>query len=629
MRRPKYIRLSMCGAAAAVLWAVSFSSAVDVSQGWEEKYKEEPYVILRSERTVELRKDFTTLTTVRKVSRIQKESGKDIGEIPITYDKSREEVRDIQAFIITPEGEKLKYREIQDLNPKKEFAIYSDERIKMVTMPHVVVGSIMDWQVTVESKKPVIEKNFYDLVFLSSSHPVKAWKYTLVAPKDIVLHFKSINNERKPTISYSEDKVVYTWETSNSEKIEQEEYMPSWDEVCEMVAVSTLDSWKSMSKWALDLFRKNLRLSDDMKKKVHEITKEKKSQADKVQAIIEYIQKDIRYVSMSMEFHSYEPHPADQIFSNKYGDCKDYTLLGMAMLSEIGVKAYPVLFPSIKAFTEESLLPMPAYFDHAILFFDLDGKKYYSDLMRQGYFFYEIPDAMSGRKVFVANEEGAFAAIPKVDEPERVLTSEEHAVIQDNGDAIVEMTVRFHRNLSVEMREAFKNAPSDEREKALYSLEAELSSGGKVLQREWRNLDTPHANITVRLKYENSHLVQRVGNMMMFGLPQRERETLFTTPKRKYPIVFTTADSKTEEYRVTYLIPDEYEIVNLPKDVHLSYDFAEFERSYRVEGNSISGKEISVYRESSTPAAEYQKVRTFLDDITRLTNDMIMIRKKG
>lgn len=610
----------------AVLCATS-SFAVDKVQTWDEKYREEPYVVLNSERTVELRKDFTTVTKVRMVAKIQKDAAKEYGEIPISFDKSREEVKDIQAFTITPEGEKLPYKDIQELNPKQDYAVYSDERIKMITMPNVVVGSVIDWQATVVSRKPVIENNFYDMVYFSAYYPMKAIKYTLIVPEGIKLNIKYINKERKPTVSHEKGKVIYVWESTNNEKVNEEEYMPSWEEVYETVAVSTLASWEDMSKWGWNLFRKNLQVSDAMKKRVSEISKGKHTLAEKVQAVLESIQNDFRYVAMSMDFHGYEPHPADQIYSNKYGDCKDYTLLGMAMLSEIGVKAYPVLFPSERALHEEMLLPMPSYFNHAILFFEMEGKKYFTDLLRKGYYFYEVPDAMSGRNVFVLSDKGGFfSRIPATDDDESRSLSEEHVSIQENGVAVTDMTTVLSRNQSIGMREAYKSMASDDREKMFASYESKLSGGGKILEKEWKNLDTPHGKIIFRLKYESSHSVQRVGNMMIFGMPQRQRGSLFTAHNRRYPIVF--ASNYKGDKMVDYSIPDGYEIINLPKSVKLNYDFGGYERTFQAKGNRIEGKEAFWYKESHIPAAEYDKIRNYYDDITRMTNDMVMIRKK-
>ncbi|MBI3377019.1 MAG: hypothetical protein HY035_01270 [Nitrospirae bacterium] len=228
----------------------------------------------------------------------------------------------------------------------------------------------------------------------------------------------------------------------------------------------------------------------------------------------------------------------------------------------------------------------------------------------------------------MVNEKGGFfSTIPLMDESEVVTITEEHAVIQDDGIAIVEATALLPMELSISIRERFRNMPNDEQQKFFATFESAFSSGGKVLEREWKNLSTPHTKITVRLKYENSHRVQRVGDMMMFGMPQRPRGTLFTTPKRKYPIVFT--DNARKEKHVTYLIPDGYEIVNLPKIVALNHIFARYERTYHVNGNTISGIEVYEYKESRTPAAQYEKVKKFYDDVTRMTNDLIMIKKKG
>jgi hypothetical protein len=69
--------------------------------------------------------------------------------------------------------------------------------------------------------------------------------------------------------------------------------------------------------------------------------------------------------------------------------------------------------------------------------------------------------------------------------------------------------------------------------------------------------------------------------------------------------------------------------VNLPKAVVLDYDFAKYERTYQAEGNDIVGKEVLMYKASHTPPEQYQKVRKFCDDMTSLTNEMIMIKKKG
>ncbi|MGO9379619.1 MAG: DUF3857 domain-containing protein [Dissulfurispiraceae bacterium] len=74
----------------------------------------------------------------------------------------------IEAYTITPDSKKLQYEKIQDLSTSGERSIYSDARKKVIALPGVVVGSIIDADVTIKRHKPVIENNFFDNLQLSA-----------------------------------------------------------------------------------------------------------------------------------------------------------------------------------------------------------------------------------------------------------------------------------------------------------------------------------------------------------------------------------------------------------------------------------------------------------------------------
>ena len=134
-----------------------FSIAQDKPVSWEEKYSDESYIYTLIENTIEVKQDWSFAEKIHMITKIQKEDAKSLGEIPIEYDKSFQEVRDIKAYIITPGGKKLKYKSIQDLNPYSGSPLYSDKRIKVVTMPNVVPGSVIDWEAALVTKKPIMK----------------------------------------------------------------------------------------------------------------------------------------------------------------------------------------------------------------------------------------------------------------------------------------------------------------------------------------------------------------------------------------------------------------------------------------------------------------------------------------
>lgn len=62
----------------------------------------------------------------------------------------------------------------------------------------------------------------------------------------------------------------------------------------------------------------------------------------KLSRITEYIQKNIRYFVVERGIGGWQAHLADDIFRNKYGDCKDKTTLLISMLQVAGIHAYYV-----------------------------------------------------------------------------------------------------------------------------------------------------------------------------------------------------------------------------------------------------------------------------------------------
>ena len=61
---------------------------------------------------------------------------------------------------------------------------------------------------------------------------------------------------------------------------------------------------------------------------------------DRIKVLARFAQRDIRYAAIEIGIGGFQPHPASQVFSNRYGDCKDKATILSAMLAQIGVKSY-------------------------------------------------------------------------------------------------------------------------------------------------------------------------------------------------------------------------------------------------------------------------------------------------
>ena len=59
-----------------------------------------------------------------------------------------------------------------------------------------------------------------------------------------------------------------------------------------------------------------------------------------MRALAKFVQGDIRYVAIELGIGGLQPHQASDIYSHRYGDCKDKATLMSSMLREIGVESY-------------------------------------------------------------------------------------------------------------------------------------------------------------------------------------------------------------------------------------------------------------------------------------------------
>ena len=106
--------------------------------------------------------------------------------------------------------------------------------------------------------------------------------------------------------------------------------------------------------------------SPALQAKVQELAPASLSMFERIRALSLFAQRDVRYYAIEIGIGGYRPHPAGEIFSHRYGDCKDKATVLSAMLSQIGVKSYYVIVHATRGiFTDKT--PPNSSFNHMIL----------------------------------------------------------------------------------------------------------------------------------------------------------------------------------------------------------------------------------------------------------------------
>ncbi|MEM7360377.1 MAG: DUF3857 domain-containing protein [Pseudomonadota bacterium] len=157
------------------------------------------------------------------------------------------------------------------------------------------------------------------------------------------------------------------------------DYGVIWRDVIEQIYLSELSDWNQVITNSLSAFAKAELNSPTVDALFERVTGSASELPDKINAIQNYVARDIRYLSLSELGHRVTPHTIASMDENRFGDCKDKTAAAVAMLARLGLLAYPVLVATERKDPERLLTPSAGYFDHMIACFTYDDKRYCLD----------------------------------------------------------------------------------------------------------------------------------------------------------------------------------------------------------------------------------------------------------
>ena len=91
------------------------------------------------------------------------------------------------------------------------------------------------------------------------------------------------------------------------------------------------------------------------------------------------MQDEVRYFGIEMGSSTVKPGDPSTVFSRRFGDCKDKSLLFVTILRALGIEAYPVLVNSTVRRALADWQPSDGAFDHCIAVARCDDQTYWLD----------------------------------------------------------------------------------------------------------------------------------------------------------------------------------------------------------------------------------------------------------
>lgn len=306
----------------------------------------------------------------RYITKITENVGVQSGSsINVLYDPSYENL-EFHSIDIIRDGktiDKLKTSDFQVIRRElnSESYIYDGSLSALSNLSDIRVGDIIDYSYSLKGSNPIHKGNFSTSFYLNNTQPLGKLNVKLISKKN--LKFKYVNTDLEFITSKKGNDKVYKITKENIPSLEYDITSPSWKPQFSSVFVSNYNSWQEIVDWGVDVFNVNKSLSKELNTKIAEINKNSKNSEEKITATLNFIQDEIRYLGLESGIGAYEPFSSNKVFKQRYGDCKDKSLLMVTMLNKMGIEAYPMLVNTYLKQTINDVLPSPIMFDHCVV----------------------------------------------------------------------------------------------------------------------------------------------------------------------------------------------------------------------------------------------------------------------
>ncbi len=387
--------------------------------------KDNDATVLRKDFVVKLDDRGQHKTTFYKAVYIgSEEAARDYSQIEISYNNYFDHFQLQFANVRTQSGKILPLAADAFIDKASGGRYLSDGRDVTFSLPFVEPGSVIEYQFERSSKKPLIPGHYSDFFIMNGISngrnsmgarvdPVLSSTVKFEVPESMELHFKQSPATTLKTSSRGGVK-TYFWQSKNTEKIELQRGMPSLWEYLDVLEVSTMKDWSTVANWSSELFLPAISGdSDTGKDGAHEFAKiarsinqVAKTKKQKIYEVYKFMQENIRYEFAHVGRGGFQPHRASEVLKNRYGDCKDQTVLAIALLKELGITAYPVFITAGSGFVASNDLPIIA-FDHVMVYIpEVEGEAVWFDTTGTKSLFPGYDMMLEGRLGLVSNNLG-------------------------------------------------------------------------------------------------------------------------------------------------------------------------------------------------------------------------------
>jgi transglutaminase-like putative cysteine protease len=544
----------------------------------------------------------------------------------ISFNGSLDQVVSIEAWTTKPDGRRVAVGP-QQIREQQEAAsadapMFQDTRLKVVIFPDVQAGDTLTLRYSVRRNTPLFPGQFEDFT-VARPYRHKDFRLTYDLPLSMTLQadavgFVPMAGESPP------GRRRYTWRYVDGDNARSEQGAVSYFDYGRRLAVSTFPDYAAFARAYHARAAAAATPDAAIAKLASDITQGLAEPRARAIALSDWVRHNIRYVAVYLGPGGVVPHPATSVLANRYGDCKDHTVLLQALLAAAGIQGSAALVNADNAYRLPAV-PTLGVLNHVIvhvpqlqLFLDPTA-----ETVAGGF----LPPALLGKPVLLADS-GQFNVTPAY-QPARSRTRTRFDIDRDGGS-------RFHvartssGAIAEPYRQAVRGTPQAERDGFVRRMLAGLGQTGEGLL-EPGETDTPGDDYTLAFSGATDGFVRLPGPVALAttynfwgGLGDAVFE-LGREPERRQDFVCPAIDAEDE---LRYRLPPRTRVLGLPKPVTVDDGRFYYRAQYARQGDAVVVRRRLQFRHTAATCTpdDYRQMRPALERMMRDLRGQVVVQ---
>ncbi|EJL69806.1 DUF3857 domain-containing protein [Chryseobacterium populi] len=600
---------------------------------------------LKKNADVVVRKDFTTVQInsideikyqINTVTSVLNKDGDSHAQPYIPYEKG-DQISDVKVIIYDESGKKVKSyskSDFGDFANNSQGVFYSDNRFLGLSYTPTQYPYTIEFSYQITDENTVFIPDF--VPFTTTGVSVEESRFTVINKSGIELHTKtypSKYNYASVVENGSTTQKVYSYK--NVPAVEDAFLLPQPSNLLPKVSFAlekfnlkgkqgSMDSWKAFGTWYYNSIIQPVSLSTPAIKSEVAALNLQGSTEEKVKKLYQYMQSKTRYIFVALGIGGWQPMQPDEVQKKGYGDCKGLTNYMKTLLDEAGIPSYySVINSGTSQISFDPEFPKMGG-NHVILMVPTEKGNIWLENTSQQVAFNHLSFRTTDRNVLSITKNGI-----------ELINTPSYPAGKNKEKQILKIKLNEDNSITGQGQFAFSGSQYDyslryatlspkEKNETVKS-QLDLLHFEKIEMKDFVN-DRDNAVAKFNLDFKANHYSKNAGSSMIFrAVPIYSDNIYKTDEKRELP--FEILQSFEDEYLISFEIPENYKIDEIPNDTSFSSEFGTYKLSFVKNGNEIKVSRIIKVNKGIYPKEKYNDYIGFRKKTINIDNSKILITK--